>query len=322
MSAPATMTARLERHQVVLYLAAIAAGLGAGLTFPTTAEALDVAVTPLLVALLYVTFLQVRASDLLTSLRDRRFMTAVLIINFVVAPAVVAALSPLLPADDAIRVGAMLVLLSPCVDYVVVFTGLAGGDHRRLLAATPLLLLAQMLLTPVYLTILLGDRRSVIDPEPFLWAFLVLIVLPLASAWLTQAWAARSDTGRAAGTAAGTTMVPLMIAVLFVAVCSQVPRIDGRFGEIAGFVPVYVAFLVLMAVIGLVLARGFRLRPKPARAVVFSGATRNSLVVLPLALALPVGAELAAATVITQTLVELAGMVVLVWAFTCGARRR
>ena len=42
----------------------------------------------------------------------------------------------------------------------------------------------------------------------------------------------------------------------------------------------------------------------------FSGATRNSLVVLPLALAMP--APLAPAAVVAQTLVELIGMVVLV----------
>ena len=46
-----------------------------------------------------------------------------------------------------------------------------------------------------------------------------------------------------------------------------------------------------------------------ARAVIFSGATRNSLVVLPLALVLPDHLALAALVIMTQTLVELVGMV-------------
>ena len=46
-----------------------------------------------------------------------------------------------------------------------------------------------------------------------------------------------------------------------------------------------------------------------ARAVIFSGATRNSLVVLPLALALPDSLAVAAVVVVTQTLVEVLGMV-------------
>ena len=53
-----------------------------------------------------------------------------------------------------------------------------------------------------------------------------------------------------------------------------------------------------------------RLETAPARALTFSGATRNSLVVLPLALAMP--SPLVTAAVVTQTLVELLGMVVLV----------
>ncbi|WP_168702157.1 arsenic resistance protein [Gordonia paraffinivorans] len=322
MTGPATVTDRLERHQVALYLLAIGSGLVLGLAAPAAAESLDVAVTPFLAALLYVTFLQVRAADLAAALRDRGFLGAVLLVNFVLGPLVVAALSPLLPADDPIRLGALLVLLCPCVDYVVVFTGLAGGGGQRLLAATPLLLLVQMLLVPVYLTVLLGDGREVIDPEPFLWAFLVLIVVPLAVAWLTQFWAARSAAGRRASAAASTTMVPLMMAVLFTAVGSQVPRIDSRFDDLAGVIGVYVAFIVVMGAVGLLVARGFRLPTESGTAVVFSGVTRNSLVVLPLALALPVGAELAAATVITQTLVELVAMVTMVWAFTRAARRR
>jgi arsenite transporter len=48
-----------------------------------------------------------------------------------------------------------------------------------------------------------------------------------------------------------------------------------------------------------------------ARSVTFSAATRNSLVVLPLALALPEDLRgLAAAAVITQTLMELVGELV------------
>ncbi len=44
----------------------------------------------------------------------------------------------------------------------------------------------------------------------------------------------------------------------------------------------------------------------------FSAATRNSLVVLPLALALPAPLGIAPLAVVTQTLVELVAMVVLV----------
>ncbi len=48
-----------------------------------------------------------------------------------------------------------------------------------------------------------------------------------------------------------------------------------------------------------------------SRALVFTPVTRNSLVILPLALALPAGYELVPAVVVIQTLIELTGTVVL-----------
>ena len=214
---------------------------------------------------------------------------------------------------EAISVGVLLVLLCPCVDYVIVFTGLADGDNRRLLSATPLLLLLQMALLPLYLTLFLGDDlREIVDVGPFLRAFVFLIVIPLALAWLTQAWSARTRAGQRVATGAGALMVPLMAVVLAVVVASQIPRIDGNLGALAPVIVVYAAFLVVMPLAGKAVAGLLRLDVPASRAVAFSGATRNSLVVLPLALALPTGYELAAAAVVAQTLVEMVGMVVYV----------
>ncbi|MEU7812734.1 bile acid:sodium symporter [Pseudonocardia sp. NPDC049154] len=305
------MVGWLERHQVPLYVAAIAAGVALGLLAPAAGPALAVAVGPVLGALLYVTFLQVPARELARSLRAGRFLAAVLVVDFVVAPLVVAAMTPFLPADVAVRTGVLLVLLAPCVDYVVVFTGLAGGSAGRLLAATPLLLLAQMALLPVLLGLLLGPAAAgAVEPGPFVEAFLGFILLPLALAWLTQGWAARHRGGAVVAGVAGAAMVPLMVATLLLVVASQVPALGGA-GAVLGAVPFYVVFLLVMVPLGALAARLFRLGTADARAVAFTGATRNSLVVLPLALALPAG-PVVAATVVAQTLVEVLGMVVAV----------
>ncbi|WP_326631791.1 bile acid:sodium symporter [Nonomuraea fuscirosea] len=305
--------AGMERHQVAIYVGAIAAGAVAGWAVPHLGPVLEHAINPVLAALLYVTFLQVPAADLVRSLRAGRFLAAALVVNFIAVPLVVAAMFAFLPADQAVRLGVLLVLLTPCVDYVIVFSGLAGGDSRRLLAATPLLLLAQMVALPVLLVAFMGEQlTTVVEPGPFVEAFVVLIVIPLALAWLTQAWAARRPAGRAVAHGAGAAMVPLMAATLITVVASQVPKLDGRLAAVAAVVPFYVLFLVVMVVVGLVVARLFRLDVPAGRAIVFTGATRNSLVVLPVALALPDAMGIAAAVVVTQTLVEVVGMVVYV----------
>ncbi|MBK1784873.1 arsenic resistance protein [Prauserella cavernicola] len=303
----------MERHQVAVYVGALLAGAAVGRLAPGAGPGLEHAINPVLAALLYVTFLQVPAAELGRSLRAGRFLGAALVVNFVVVPLVVAAMFVFLPADQAVRLGVLLVLLTPCVDYVIVFSGLAGGDSRRLLAATPLLLVAQILLLPGFLWLFLGSELAeIVEVGPFAEAFVVLIVIPLALAWLTQAWAARRRTGQRVSDAVGTLMVPLMAATLLTVVASQVPKLGDGLATVARVVPFYVLFLVVMAFAGLAVARLFRLDVAEGRAIVFSGATRNSLVVLPLALALPDALAIAAVVVVTQTLVEVVGMVLYV----------
>jgi ACR3 family arsenite efflux pump ArsB len=307
---PQGLVERMEHHQVAICLATMAVGGLLGWLAPAAGPGLEHAINPVLGALLFVTFLQVPAAELIRSLRAGRFLAAALVVNFVVVPLVVAAMFMFLPADQAVRVGVLLVLLCPCVDYVIVFSGLAGGSSRRLLAATPLLLVAQMLLLPLFLYLFMGsDLADIVEVGPFLEAFVFLIVIPLALAWALQGWAARRPAGQKVSDAATTTMVPLMAATLITVVASQIPKLDDRLVDVAAVVPFYVLFLLVMAFAGKAVARLFRLDTGSGRAIVFTGATRNSLVVLPLALALPDAFAVAAVVVVTQTLVEVVGMV-------------
>lgn len=70
-------------------------------------------------------------------------------------------------------------------------------------------------------------------------------------------------------------------------------------------VPIYIAFAVIAPLIGWGMARLFRLGAPAGRAIAFSAATRNSLVVLPLAFAVPGAVPVLPAIIVTQTLVEL-----------------
>lgn len=311
------LVAALERHQVALYLAGIAAGAVVGWAVPG-ADAWAVLVEPVLALLLLATFLAVPFAALGAGLRDGRFLGALLVLNFVVVPAVVFGLSRFVAHDDALLVGVLLVLLAPCVDYVIAFTALAGGAAERLLAAAPLLMLVQLVVLPVLLRVVAGEAVvAAVDVGPFVRALVMLILVPLALAALLQ-WGAVRGRGGVRDTAAGVVrgftaaMVPLMVVTLFTVVASQIRGVGERLPALAAVVPLFVAFAVVMVALGVVAARWARLDVPAGRALVFSGATRNSLVVLPLALSLPASLDPAPLVVVTQTLVELGAMVSLV----------
>ncbi|MCW1805710.1 arsenic resistance protein [Brachybacterium squillarum] len=302
-----------ERQQVPLYLAALAIGAAVGLLVPALAHPAELAIQPVLALLLYATFLGVPFARIGAAVRDVRFLAAALGVNVLIVPVVVWALSRAVADDSALLVGVLFVLLTPCIDYVIVFAGLAGGDRERLLAVSPVLMVAQMLLLPPLLWLFAGGElaRS-IEPGPFLEAFALLIVAPLLAAGLTQLAAARTRIGARVEAAVSASMVPLMMATLAVVVASQIAGVAGRIGALLLAVPVLVAFVVVMVPIGMVAGRAAGLDVPGRRAVVFSGVTRNSLVVLPLVLALPAAYDLAPLVVVTQTLVELLAMIVLV----------
>ncbi|MGE4426370.1 MAG: arsenic resistance protein [Solirubrobacteraceae bacterium] len=309
MSAPSAAE-RLEHHQIQVYLGAVLVGGLIGLVAPGTEHAFEALIYPVLGALLYVTFLQVLFTALRAAFPDRRFLRAAMGLNFLVVPVIAFALNRLAPGGRAIELGVLMVLLTRCIDYVIVFTRRAGGSDRRLLAAAPLLTLAQMALLPVFLWLFMGSELvDTIEPGPFIEAFLILIVLPLALAWATEAWSSRSPTGARVKNAADLTPVALMALTLLVVVASQFPRVRSDLGDVVGVVPLYVAFLIVMAVIGHALALRLRFDVPAGRALVFTGATRNSLVVLPLALSLGDAYAITGAVVVTQTLVEILGMV-------------
>ena len=107
-------------------------------------------------------------------------------------------------------------------------------------------------------------------------------------------------------------MVPLMMATLAVVVGSQIAAVGDQVTALLRVVPLYVVFVVIAVAVGLAAGRVARLDIPATRALMFSVPTRNSLVVLPLALALPAELSVAPLAVVTQTLIELVAMVVLV----------
>ncbi|MBO1902476.1 arsenic resistance protein [Leucobacter weissii] len=302
-----------DAHQIPFYLVAIAAGAGVGLAFPGVAPVLEHSIEPVLMLLLFATFLGVPLTEVGRAFRDIRFLGTVLVANFVLVPLAAWGLSRFVADDQGLLLGVLLVLLTPCIDYVIVFTGLAGGARASLLAAAPLLMLAQILLLPAYLFLFAGpDVLAVIDIAPFAEAFLLLIVIPLATAALVQILARRHRTGRVIETVMAGVMVPLMMATLAVVIGSQIAAVGSQITALLRVLPLYAVFVMIAVTIGKLAGRVARLDVRSTRAVMFSAATRNSLVVLPLALALPPSLAIAPLAVVTQTLVELVAMVILV----------
>ncbi len=164
----------------------------------------------------------------------------------------------------------------------------------------------QMLLLPAYLGLFLGeDATNLINAGPFLHAFIWLIVIPLVLAAMVQWWARRTAAGERVSGVLGVLPVPATALVLFIVIAAFIPQLETTIETTLLVAPVFVAFAVIAPIMGWAIARLFRLETPAGRAVAFSAGTRNSLVILPLTLAVPGAIPLLPAVIITQTMIEL-----------------
>lgn len=304
----------LERNQVWVYLIAIITGLAVGSMAPSLAPTIELLLWPGLALLLYATFTQVRLDQLPAAFKDRAFISAALLGNFIVLPLLISGVLILVPDEPAIRLGLLLVLLVPCTDWFITFAHQAGGDLRRAIAITPVLLLAQMLLLPLYLWLFMGKEfMEIVSVERMIMVFAVILALPLILAWLTERWGGKRASRSALIERIGWFPVPLLALVLFLIAASQVEAVVDSLPVMGSIFIACVAFMIGATICGLVIGRLFKLPIPQARTLVFTLTTRNSFVVLPFALALPSTWAMASIIIVFQSLIELFGILALLW---------
>jgi hypothetical protein len=105
----------------------------------------------------------------------------------------------------------------------------------------------------------------------------------------------------------------LLAEVVFLTAGTQVGTVLDAGPVLLTVLPVFIGFLLVVALIALGLTRWLRLPMDAGRTLALSLGTRNSFVVLPPALALPAGWETTVVVVVFQSLVELFGMVFYLW---------
>lgn len=304
----------LEKYQVLVYLAAVGCGLTVGILLPGWVGVFDTLLWPLLAVLLHTTFTQVPLVHLRQALTDTGFVKSAVIGNFLLIPLLIGSIIHFLPDDPAIRLGILLVLLVPCTDWFITFSHLGGGDTKHAIAFSPISLLLQSVFLPFYLWLFLGETFAVaVARQEMMAAFVVLIMLPLLGAFLTEKWLEKTPRRVKLLDNLAWLPVPLLGLVVFTIAATQVNLVTASLGILGYLLLIFVGFLVVAGLLARVLAQFFRLPTAQGRVLAFSLGTRNSFVVLPLALALPESYELAVVVIVFQSLVELFGMVMYLW---------
>ncbi|MEV6823092.1 arsenic resistance protein [Nocardiopsis dassonvillei] len=297
-----------ERLQSLFVAMAAVAGLAAGLLLPVGPAAEHV-VLPALLAMLTAVFVQMDAAHVGEVGRARTLVAVSLVLNFVFTPALAWALGAgLLGGEPDLRIGLLLLLVTPCTDWYLVFTAMARGHTGIAAALLPVNLVLQLALLPVYV-LLLGGRAAMVDAATLAESVLLVLVVPLALAtalrWASHrfkgaAWRERYVTGPASRL-----VLPLLYAAVLAMFAWQARTVLEHGADLLALLPPLAVFFVALPLTATGLSRLLRLPADQGVTLVMTTTARNSPIALAIAVAAFPDRPLIAVALVVGPLVEL-----------------
>ncbi|MEW5953628.1 MAG: arsenic resistance protein [Bacillota bacterium] len=178
---------RLDRAQPFILFGGIAAGLFLSACKPEEAARIAVSVlTPGLMLVLFMIFLQVPLKQVTAAFSKVKATGLALGLNFIVTPLLAWLLGALfLGAHPDLRIGLFMFLLTPCIDWYLIFTHLSRGNTALGVLLLPWNLILQMVLLPVFL-LLFASTIIPVNLGVLLHSVVVYFVLPFVLANLTR----------------------------------------------------------------------------------------------------------------------------------------
>lgn len=181
-----------EKFQTVIILSAVGIGLLLGQVafFETYAKSM---IVPFLLLMLYGLFLTIPLQYLKDAFKNRKFFNTSTIINFIWTPILAWGLGAVFLADHpALWIGFIMLMVTPCTDWYLMFTSIARGNVPLSTSILPINLILQLVLLPIYLFIFAGT----IEPIPLATigeSIVLVLVIPFVLAHLTR-YALRNRT--------------------------------------------------------------------------------------------------------------------------------
>jgi ACR3 family arsenite efflux pump ArsB len=167
----------LEKFQSVIIFVSIILGLYLG-QMAFVSDLFSNLITIFLFFMLFTIFLNIDLVEFRNSFKKLKFTLSSLFINFIWTPILAYVLGFIFFSHEVgLWIGFIMLLVTPCTDWYLVFTDIAKGDVPLSLSILPLNLVFQIVLLPVYLFAFTGTS-TVINLNLFVESLLLVIVLP------------------------------------------------------------------------------------------------------------------------------------------------
>ena len=286
----------IGKLQPVIIITAALLGLllGAVTPFGSVSSSL---IEVFLMLLLYILFLSIDLKQIKKSFTNIRFTLSAVIINFVFTPLFGYLLGKIFfPGSLDIRIGLLMLLVTPCTDWYLVFTGLSKGNVELGMSILPLNLVLQIVLLPVYLLVLIGSEVTM-DVGSLVSSVAMVLVIPFVLAYITKLMTKNSEKFKNFLSEQGDNLQLLFLCLAVVVMFASEGKnlLDNPLLLAQMFIPLLIFFTVLFFVAQIV-GRLMNFPKKDTVALNMTTLARNS----------PLSLAIAVVTFPAQPLVSLA----------------
>lgn len=119
-------------------------------------------IMPALMIMIFLVFIQIPLKEIGKSFKNVKFTIASVAINFIWTPIIVFILGRVfLGSEPEILIGFVMLMVTPCTDWYLIFTGISKGNVALGSSILPLNLVLQLALLPIYIFIIGGTSVNI-----------------------------------------------------------------------------------------------------------------------------------------------------------------
>ena len=275
-----------SKLQPLFIVLAAVSGVIVGKASPFLERHASVFIEIFLMIMLFFTFLSVDIQKISKSFGNFRFSVSALLINFVWTPFFTFMLAKLfLPENIDLQTGFLMLMVTPCTDWYLIFTGLANGSVPLGSSILPLNLLLQIILLPVFLLLFLGTAAS-FDTAVIIKSIVLVLIAPLSLSSIIK-YLARKRKQTAIIDAVLTKSDDIQFILLCMAViamfASQGTLLLQNLSVFIKLAPPLLLFFILTFLLSFFTGKVLRLSFEDTIPLIFTTSARNSPVALAIA---------------------------------------
>lgn len=304
---------KLEKYQTLIIFAAVPLGLLLG-QIRIMEQYAENFVTPFLFVMLLGAFLNISLKDYRKAFSNVRFTITTILINFIWTPILVWLLGNLfLSHSPVMLIGFIMLMVTPCTDWYLIFTGVAKGNVPLSATVLPVNLVFQVVLLPVYLLIF-GGVSGIVNIQDVVSSVIIMLILPFLLAqigkWLLSG-IPYQDKKEKVYRMFGSLQTILLAMAIMAMFASKGRNLLANSGVVAVLLIPLILFYIINFILAQGVGKGFRYSYEDTASLTLTTVAKNSPMTLGVALIAFPNEPLIHLIMVIEPLIELPVMMLI-----------